>query len=221
MFSFVSLAPADPTAELESRQGRPNRTAAGHAGGTGGQLPAPPRGYSAWWQAGCVCTGAGGAGEPSHVLPGPRPAGRSPMPEAGLLLCLCCSTRHLPREIAQSLIFRDGGFLGQKKPLSRQAQAKQGIPLCFVQETHGGHLRSWGHREQGLWRVQLVNRTDTPRAARPSGPPPPFRSQNRGKLCFSFMTPGDRTGRLEPTEPGVLGWGCHTTKASCRTRWRY
>ena len=72
MFSFVSLAPADPTAELESRQGRPNRTAAGHAGGTGGQVPAPPRGYSAWWQAGCVCTGAGGAGEPSRVLPGPR-----------------------------------------------------------------------------------------------------------------------------------------------------
>ena len=35
------------------------------------------------------------------------------------------------------------------------------------------------------------------------------------------MIPGDRTGRLESTEPGALGWGCHTAKASCRTRWRY
>ena len=72
------------------------------------------------------------------------------------------STRHLPREITQSLVFRDGGFLGQKKPLSRQAQAKQGIPLCFVRETHGGHLQSWGHRKQGLWRVQLVKRNTHP-----------------------------------------------------------
>ena len=45
----------------------------------------------------------------------------------------------------------------RKSPSVGQAQAKQGIPLCFVQETEGGqYLWSWGHRQQGLWRVPLV-----------------------------------------------------------------
>lgn len=42
------------------------------------------------------------------------------------------STGHLPKEIAQSLVFRDGGFLGQKKPLSRtdSGQARHPFVLC-------------------------------------------------------------------------------------------
>ena len=69
MFSFAVLAPAGATAGLESRQGRPNCTAAAHAGGTGAQVPAPPTPamYSAPWQTGCACTGAGGAGRPSRA----------------------------------------------------------------------------------------------------------------------------------------------------------
>ena len=79
MFSFVVLAPADPTAGLESRQGRPTAQLQAMPGAPEARCQRPhvvtvPGGRQG------VCTGAGGAGEPSRVLPGPRPAGRSPMP---------------------------------------------------------------------------------------------------------------------------------------------
>ena len=51
------------------------------------------------------------------------------------------------------------------------------------------------------------SRTDTTRATRPSGPPPPFQAPDRGKLCFSFVTPGDRAGEVRANGASCSGVG--------------
>lgn len=78
--------------------------------------------------------------------------------------------------------------------------------MCFVRET------SWGHRGQGLWREDAAGKAEQTHPGHPGQPGRVdlhlrSRPQNRGKVCFSFVTPGDRAGEVRANGTSCSGVG--------------
>lgn len=109
-------------------------------------------------------------------------------------------------------------FQGRKTLSVWQAQAKQDIPLCFVQET--GRAAPLVLGSQGAGAIEgAVARHDrcTQGSQALSGPPDPWRTE---KSCASSHNSWgqDRGGGSQRSQ--LLwgkGGGCHFAKASCRT----
>lgn len=103
--------------------------------------------------------------------------------------------------------------MGQKKnPSVRQALAKQGIPLCFVQEIGRAAPLVLGSRAEATGGT-----VGKAKQMQPGHPHSPSQAPGGQKRCASCNSWG--RGQAGGRQWGQLLWnrGCHMAKASCRT----
>jgi len=90
-----------------------------------------------------------------------------------------------------------------KNPSVRQAQAKQGIPLCFVQEMGRAAPLILGSRAGAI--KGTVGKARQMYPGHPHIPSRPL--EDREKLCFFLRLLGTGLGRWEPVGPAALVGG--------------